>query len=159
MSIVATKVDQIDHVNIVVDDLNKMTQFYRDVLGMEQYKEATITGEWVDSVVGLRKTVADVVFLRLGSGSNLELIQYRNPNGDRPAHLASPNTKGIRHMAFRVHDIEELVETIGQTGVKFVSSVQVVPTQQVAVGDGIRKRLVYFHDPEGNLLELCSYEV
>jgi hypothetical protein len=31
-----------------------------------------------------------------------------------------------------------------------------VPTAQVAFA-GAQKRLVYFRDPEGNLLELCEY--
>ena len=31
------------------------------------------------------------------------------------------------------------------------------PDTQVTYAGGIRKRLVYFHDPEENLLELCEY--
>ena len=31
-------------------------------------------------------------------------------------------------------------------------------TTQVTYAGGVRKRLVYFHDPEGNLLELCEYK-
>jgi hypothetical protein len=35
--------------------------------------------------------------------------------------------------------------------------VQSVPDSQVTYAGGVRKRLVYFRDPEGNLLELCEY--
>ena len=35
--------------------------------------------------------------------------------------------------------------------------IQQVPATQVDYAD-VRKRLVYFRDPEGNLLELCCYE-
>jgi len=135
-----------------------MSRFYRDVIGMELYKTTTIEGPWVDEVVGLERIVADVVFLRLGAGSNLELIKYRSPPGKRPQHLATPNTPGLRHIAFRVDDIDKLVEVVGQAGVNFVSMVQDVPTQQFQAGDNQRKRLVYFHDPEQNLLEFCCYQ-
>ena len=152
------RIERIDHVNIVVDDLALMTRFYHDVLGMDQYKTATIQGEWVDRVVGLNQVVADVVFLRMGHGSNLELIKYRASAGTRPDQLACPNTHGLRHIAFRVYDIEEVCSAIRREGVEFLGMVQGVPTGQFNVGNGARKKLVYFHDPEDNLLELCSYE-
>ena len=37
------------------------------------------------------------------------------------------------------------------------SDVQSVPDSQVTYAEGVRKRLVYFRDPEGNILELCEY--
>ncbi len=37
------------------------------------------------------------------------------------------------------------------------SAVHRVPTSQVTYAGGAQKRLVYFRDPEGNLLELCEY--
>lgn len=151
-------VERIDHVNIVVDDLDEMARFYREVLGMEQYKSVTINGEWVDRVVGLKEVLADVVFFRTGEGSNLELIKYRSPPGERPPYLAASNTHGIRHIAFLVNDIEHICEGIRRVGVELVSSIQDVPTDQFNVSNKVRKRLVYLHDPEHNLLELCSYE-
>jgi hypothetical protein len=41
--------------------------------------------------------------------------------------------------------------------VRFFSQIQLVPDSQVTYAGGLRKRLVYFQDPEGNLLELCEY--
>jgi len=41
--------------------------------------------------------------------------------------------------------------------VKFFSAVQSVPDSQVTYAGGMRKRLVYFRDPEGNVLEFCEY--
>ena len=41
--------------------------------------------------------------------------------------------------------------------VRVFSVIQTVPDSQVTYAGGVRKRLVYFHDPEGNLLELCEY--
>jgi catechol 2,3-dioxygenase-like lactoylglutathione lyase family enzyme len=148
---------QIDHVNIVVSDLDGMRAFYRDVLGLRVTKQATITGEWIGSVVGLGDVHADVVYLDLESGPRIELICYNRPALDRPRDIDKPNAPGLRHLALRVDDIDAIVERLRRAGVHFFSDVQQVPDTQVTYAGGIRKRLVYFADPEGNLLEFCEY--
>src|SRR3954462_13249942 len=55
--------EQIDHVNIVVDNLEAMTRFYRERLGFKVTKQVTISGAWIDQVVGLNGVEADVVYL------------------------------------------------------------------------------------------------
>lgn len=147
----------IDHVNIVVRDLETMVRFYRDVLGMAVTKRATITGDWIEQVVGLKDVEAHVVYLDLPAGPRLELIQYVRPVGTEPAGLDLPNTLGLRHLAFRVEDIDAVAARLTAAGVKFFSPVQTVPDSQVTYAGSVRKRLVYFADPEGTLLELCSY--
>jgi catechol 2,3-dioxygenase-like lactoylglutathione lyase family enzyme len=149
--------EQIDHINIVVDDLKLMTAFYRDVLGMRITKEVTIGGEWVERTVGLRGVKAEVVYLDPSTGPRVELIRYVSPNGTRPSANGDSNTKGIRHVAFRVTNIDGLFVALRAAGVEFLSEVQEVPESQVTYTGGVRKRLVYFRDPEGNLLELCEY--
>ena len=76
--------NRIDHVNIVVSDLDRMIAFYRDVLGLRITKQVTIFGEWVGSVVELGDVHADVVYLDLDSGPRIELIRYNKPAIDRP---------------------------------------------------------------------------
>ena len=41
-------IEQIDHINIVVSDLQRMTAFYRDLLGLKITKEVTISGQWIN---------------------------------------------------------------------------------------------------------------
>jgi hypothetical protein len=50
-----------------------------------------------------------------------------------------------------------MVAKLRAAGVEFFSGVQTVPDSQVTYAGGVRKRLVYFRDPEGNILELCEY--
>jgi catechol 2,3-dioxygenase-like lactoylglutathione lyase family enzyme len=149
--------EQIDHVNLVVDDLEAMIAFYRDVLGLRVTKEVAISGQWVETVVGLKNVRADVVYLDAPTGPRIELIRYRSPEGTRPNGLGAGNTKGLRHFAFRVTDITATVAKLKQAGVRFESDVEQVPDSQVTYAGGARKRIVYFYDPEGNLLELCEY--
>jgi catechol 2,3-dioxygenase-like lactoylglutathione lyase family enzyme len=150
-------IEQIDHVNLVVQDLEKMTAFYRDVLGLKVTKQVTISGEWVDHVVGLKAAVGDVVYLELATGPRIELIRYRAPDAQRPAGLEQSNTPGIRHIALRISQIDATVAKLRAAGVEFLSDVQMVPPEQVTYAGGIRKRLVYFRDPERNLIEFCEY--
>ena len=138
--------------------MESMLQFYTTVLGLKVIRTVTITGEWVDQVVGLNGVLADVVFLSCSSGANIEFIQYRTPQPIQVGDLGRPNLRGIRHIAFRVASIDSVVRRCESAGVRFVSGVQDVPTAQVEFAGKEKKRLVYFHDPEGNLLEFCTYE-
>jgi catechol 2,3-dioxygenase-like lactoylglutathione lyase family enzyme len=148
---------EIDHVNIVVQDLERMVAFYRDVLGLSVTKRVTISGPWVAATVGLADAHADVVYLDFPAGPRIELLRYNTPALDRPADIGRPNAPGIRHLAFRVNDIDAATERLRAAGVRIFSAVQTVPDTQVTYAGGVRKRLVYFADPEGNLLELCEY--
>ncbi len=150
-------IEQIDHVNLVVEDMPAMTAFYRDLLGMRQTKDLTISGDWIDEVTGLKSVEADVVYLEAESGMRLELNHYRNPHGTRPADLDKPNTKGLRHFAFRVADVDWIVAVLKKAGIELLSPVKKVPATQVSYGD-MQKRIVYCRDPEGNLLEWCDYK-
>ncbi len=150
--------ESIDHVNLVVNDLPGMTQFYTRVLGLRETKRVTISGEWIDETVGLRDVTAECVYLDLPQGPRIELLRYVNPPESRPGGLGISNTPGLRHVAFRVDDIEAAVIRLREAKVRFFSGIQDVPTSQVTYAGGVRKRLIYFHDPEGNLLELCAYQ-
>ena len=150
-------IEHIDNINLVVEDLLLMTAFYRDTLGLRQTRAATIAGGWIDTVTGLEGVEADVVYLEASSGMRLELICYRNPAGTRPHELGKPNTRGLRHFAFRVADLDVVVATLRKEGVELLSGIERVPIAQVACG-GRQKRIIYCRDPEGNLLEWCDYQ-
>jgi len=146
----------IDHINLVVNDLKAMTAFYETALEMKVTKRVTISGEWIDEVVGLKGARGDVVYLELPTGPRIELIRYHSPAAP-PHQIHAANAFGIRHIAFRVDGIDALVDRLRAAGVKFFSAVQDVPDSQVTYASGVKKRLVYFRDPEGNILELCEY--
>ena len=147
----------IDHVNLVVLDLPRMLAFYRDVLGLVVTKQVTIGGDWIGRTVGLQDVRAEVVYLDLPGGPRIELIRYVSPEAVRVAGVERPNAVGLRHLAFRVDDVDAAVARLRGAGVEFFSDVQTVPDSQVSYAGGVRKRLVYFRDPEGNILELCQY--
>ena len=150
--------ESFDHVCIVAQDINKLATFYTEALGLKVTRRVTISGPWIDQTVKLQNVTAEVIYLELPSGPRLELIEFDHPRAIRPNGLGESNTPGLRHLAFRVSNIEEVMGRLKAAGVQFFSDVQRVPLEQVNYGGGIQKRLIYFPDPEGNLLELCEYK-
>ncbi|MDX1971489.1 MAG: VOC family protein [Candidatus Sumerlaeia bacterium] len=149
-------INHIDHINIVVRDLEKNVEFYRDVLGFRVTMEALLEGEWIDAVVGLKGVRARCVYLQPENGPRLELLQYESPVGVEVPRQGAANTQGYRHVAFLVDDIEVEYERLCARGVKFLGPPVTVPLQSVKTLTG-RKRLCYFHGPEDVLLEICDY--
>ena len=150
--------ESFDHVCIVAEHIDKLASFYTEALGLQVTRRVNISGPWIDETVKLQNVEAEVIYLELPAGPRLELIQFANPRAAKPNGLGESNTPGLRHLAFRVADIEQVMARLKAAGVQFFSDVQRVPLQQVNYGGGVQKRLIYFQDPEGNLLELCEYK-
>jgi catechol 2,3-dioxygenase-like lactoylglutathione lyase family enzyme len=145
----------IDHVNIVVADIERAARFYGEVLGLSRGFEKTLEGAWIDEVTGVCGARALCVFMESGAGqTRIELLQFLSPAGAVCTQNSVPNTRGIRHIAFTVDDLDSLLEKLRAWGVKIVSEPIEVPFAVGALG---RKRLFYFYDPEGNLLEAAAY--
>lgn len=152
---------RVNHVNIVVSDMERSLVFYRDLLGMRVTFEIELEGAWIERVTGLPGARAWCVFCQptgdgnfAGAGARFELLQYRAPEGALlPAH-ALPNTIGLRHVALEVDDLDEWHARLRAAGARFVSDPVTVPFD---VGGPVRKRLCYLHDPDGTLIELSTY--
>src|SRR5215207_5163046 len=97
---------RIDHVNLVVADLPRMLAFYRDVLGLTVTKRVTISGDWIGKTVGLEDVRAEVAYLDLPAGPRIELLRYISPDAVTAPGVDRPNAIGLRHLAFRVEDVD-----------------------------------------------------
>ncbi|GJQ60927.1 MAG: VOC family protein [Candidatus Scalindua sp. AMX11] len=139
----------IDHVNVVVSDLDEAKAFFRQ-LGFSIGNEGRLEGEWISAIVGLPDVKARYVTLSLGDvGTNLELIQYYSPASGQDPWMSKANQLGYRHIAFEVEDLERTVQDLKEKGVTFLSPIQTYPETG--------KRLVYFYGPDMILLELAQY--
>lgn len=147
---------KLDHFNIVTRDMTRAVAFYRDLLGFRQTFETTLEGEWIARVTGLSGARAHCVFLQLPKNDvRLELLQYLAPPGEEFPPNAQPNTIGLRHLAFETTELDALSKRLHQGGTSFVSQPVEVP---FPVGPKkLKKRLCYFRDPDGVLLELAEY--
>lgn len=144
---------QLDHLNLVVRDLAAQTAFYRDVLGCQVLLERELSGEWVSALLG-RPAIMDCVILQPpGGGPRIELLTYREPVPVEGANQSLPQTIGLRHLAFAVDDMDEMVARLHNAGIEFFAPPVTVPFPV----NGGRKRIVYFLDPEGVMCELAEY--
>ena len=149
----------IDHLNIVVADMDRALAFYCGVLGFAKTKEAWLEGDWIERIVGLRGVRAHAVFIELpGGGPRIELLKYEAPAGVAVKENSQANTLGLRHFALRVDDIVAVTARLRAAGVTVWGEPTRVPGGVVKFDEGGGgKTLVYFLDPDGVIVELAEY--
>ena len=151
-------IQAIDHLNIVVADMERSLKFYTEVLGFTKTKEAHLSGEWIQRIVGLRGVKAHAVFIVSPGGEpRIELLRYTAPAGVAFAENSRANTLGLRHFALRVSDIAAMVTKLRGAGVEVFGEPVRVPNGVVEFDAGSSKTLVYFLDPDGVIVELAEY--
>ena len=147
----------IDHVTIVVSDLDASIKFYTETLGLRRAGGAHLQGEWTKAVLGLEGVVADVSYLVSPEvGTRLELLCFEQPQSEASPVNSIPSTIGVRHIAFRVEAMDGMVKHLREMGVKFLGDGVSLPADVESGGSG-QKTLCYFLDPDGVLLELAEY--
>lgn len=139
-------IQRLEHVGIVVDDLESATAFFLE-LGLTLQGEGQVEGGWVDRVVGLEGVRVEYAMVETPDGhGRLELVKFHSPSvrggGNAPA-----NTLGIRHIAFAVDDIDAAVATVRARGGELVGEVENYEDIY---------RLCYVRGPEGIIVELAE---
>lgn len=123
------KLNKIHHVAIIVSDYEKSKDFYVNKLGFEIIRE------------NYRKEREDYKLdLRLGD-CELELFSMKNS----PKRLTRPEACGLRHLAFRVENIEEVIEELNKKGIE---------TEPIRIDEFTKKKMTFFSDPDNLPLEL-----
>jgi catechol 2,3-dioxygenase-like lactoylglutathione lyase family enzyme len=140
-------IERMDHVGIVFDDLAAATEFFVE-LGFEVQGDGSVEGDWVDRVVGLEGVQVDFAMLETPDGhGRLELVKFHAPSGPDGDRDAPANTPGIRHLAFRVDDIDAVLARLQARGAELVGEVERY---------GNIYRLCYVRGPEGIIVELAE---
>jgi len=117
------------HIAVICSDYAKAKEFYIDKLGFVLEKEF------------YRPASNDYLrMLRLGE-TVIEL--FIRP--DAPARVNNPEAMGLRHLAFRVDDIEPVVAWLNENGI------ETEPVREDPYNGG---RFTFFKDPDGLPLEL-----
>jgi catechol 2,3-dioxygenase-like lactoylglutathione lyase family enzyme len=141
-------IQRMDHVSVVVDDLEAATAFFVE-LGMELEGEAPVEGRWVDQVSGLGNVRVDIAMMCTPDGhGKLELTKFRAPGAVRAQpEDAPPNTLGIRSVMFAVEDIDDTLSRLQAHGAELVGEVAQYED---------RYRLCYVRGPEGMIVALAE---
>jgi len=150
-------ISTIDHINLVVSNLERSVRFYTELLGFKEVRRAHLEGEWIESIIELKGVRANVVYIVAPAGEpRLELLCFDSPKGEAIPANSIANTIGIRHIALRVKDIHATAKRLKEAGVQVIGKTVEVPTS-VVTHDAGHKILCYFLDPDGILLELAEY--
>lgn len=132
------------YVALVVSDLERAAAFYRDVLGMTEVKRVVVSDD-----KAARSGSADKGFefwtFTLGPLA-LKLVKVATEPQSTVGGVDSHT--GVRYLSFVVEDIDATCEELEAKGVSFLS-----PVLDAEAEHDI-DRLVFFRDPDGNLLEL-----
>ena len=120
---------QMHHVAIIVSDYQKAREFYVEKLGFPVLREnfRPDKGDWK-------------LDLRFG---DRELEIFASPGA--PPRPSYPEAQGLRHLAFRVDDIQVAVLQLKAQGIE---------CEPIRWDTYTEQRFTFFHDPDGLPLEL-----
>lgn len=139
-------VKRLDHVSVVVDDLDVATGFFT-ALGLSVAGRAPVEGAWVDRVNGMDGVQVDIVMMHTPDGhGRLELTRFRHPPV-LPAEPTPPNMPGLRSVMFTVESVNEALARLRGHGAVLIG--------EVAEYAG-RYRLCYVRGPAGIIVALAE---
>jgi len=130
-------IEKIDHIGIAVKSVKETGELLSNILGLK------VTGEEI-----VEEQKVKIAFLPLGD-SELELLESTSPEGPI-ARFIEKKGEGIQHIAFRVNNIEEVLEKLEKEGVRLID-------EKPRYGAGGAK-IAFLHPKSTNgiLVELCE---
>ena len=111
----------IHHIAIIGSDYKKSKHFYVDLLGFNVIRENY-------------RRERDDYKIDLACGEQ-----------EIPARVNYPEALGLRHLAFKVDNVEEVVKELNARG---------IATEPVRIDDYTGKKMTFFQDPDGLPLEI-----
>ena len=131
-------IKRIDHVAILVDDLEKTLSFWEQGLGMELTHTEEVPAE---------KSV--VAFLAVG-GSEVELVKPTTDDSGLARYLEKRGP-GVHHICLEVDDIEGMLVRLKEKGIQLIND-----TPVTGLGG---KRYAFIHPKSANGVMVELYEL
>ncbi|MCW9709510.1 VOC family protein [Avibacterium sp. 21-586] len=122
------------HIAIIASDYEKSKRFYTQILGAKVLQETYRANR--------ESYKLDLV---LPDGSQIELFSFPNP----PIRATRPEACGLRHLAFKVKDVEQVVAYLTEHSIY---------CEPIRLDEITGKRFTFFQDPDGLPLELYQIE-
>lgn len=126
------RVQNIDHVTIVVKSLKASRDFYVDLLGMDEVQRPAFSfpGAWYQA-----------------GSTLLHLIEEHEQSGLAGTGASRSHNSRCHHFAFEVADATAAAECLKEQGVELVHDAKLRPDGAVQV---------FLADPDGHVIELCT---
>ena len=117
------RIRHFDHVGITVADLDTVTDFFVG-LGFEEEGRTELTGDFLDTVIGMPGSQTELVMLRPpDGGTGLELARFVRPEHEPGTPEAMANELGLRSVAFEVDDLGAILDRLQADGYQLVGGV------------------------------------
>jgi methylmalonyl-CoA/ethylmalonyl-CoA epimerase len=129
------KIKQINHVAIVVEDIDDALSFWRDALGIELHELRDVPAE-----------KSKVAFLPV-AGSEIELVQPTTDDSGIAKYLAKRG-QGMHHVCLEVDDIEGMLAQLK------AKSVRLITEEPKTSADGKKYAFIHPESASGVLVEL-----
>lgn len=129
------KLKQINHVAVVVDDMEKALGFWRDALGMDLHELRDVPAE-----------KSRVAFLPL-PGSEVELVQPTTDDSGIAKYLAKRGP-GMHHICLEVDDIDEMLQQLRSKDIRLINE------EPRTAADGKKYAFIHPESTGGVLVEL-----
>ena len=126
----------VHHVALIVSDYERSRDFYVNKLGFEVLRE------------NFREDRQDYKLDLILGGVELEIFAPAKADGEyelHPKRPSFPEAYGLRHLAFKVTDIEKTVEELNRKG---------IVTEPIRTDEFSGGKCTFFKDPDGLPLEL-----
>jgi methylmalonyl-CoA/ethylmalonyl-CoA epimerase len=128
-------IKKLDHIAIVVEDIDSALDFWQDALGLE-----------LDRVEQVSEQHAEVAFLPLGE-CEIELVKPTT-NASGVARYLQKRGPGTHHICFQVDDIQKTLERLKHKSVRLINE------QAVTLAGGKKIAFVHPESTHGVLVEL-----
>ncbi|MDX2230150.1 MAG: VOC family protein [Leptolyngbyaceae cyanobacterium bins.349] len=120
----------IHHIAIICSDYDRSRHFYVNLLGFPVIRE---------TYRAARNSYK--LDLQVGESAQIELFSFPDP----PTRVNSPEACGLRHLAFKVNDLDAAIADLYRKG---------IATEPIRLDEFTGKRFTFFQDPDGLPLEL-----
>ena len=132
-------IKRLDHVGIVVNNLNESIILYEKILGVKPFSLQDVPTQRVR-----------VAFFNVGGGVEIELIEPSEPDSS-VARFLEKRGQGVHHICFEVDELDEELKSLVDKGIELVD-------QQGR--DEITGRIGFIHpkSTQGVLIELVQFE-
>ena len=127
---------KVDHIGILVSDLNEAIELYVNCLNAEVSKIETIPDRGVKAAV-----------LSLDQGANLELLEPL-PDSNM-AKVLEKRGEGLHHITFEVDDVDKELSRLSEMGIELIDK---------KARPGLEGMVAFIHPKSlrGVLIELCQ---
>lgn len=152
----AEKVNGMHHIGITVPDIEDGIAFFKAVFGaIEVFRTGAfdVDENFMKNKLGAlaQSRIRDLVFLRCGEGTSVELFEYEGEDKKTPP-LRSSEVGGM-HLCFEVDDVFASAERLRAQGVEMLEGPNRVEDGPLAGFDWI-----YLRTPWGQMLEIASFD-